>query len=1176
MANKIPNINIFENVLTEEEFIKIKNMVNDFTKKKSMELEVSFRDVNYANYMRIKDYYVDNVDENDIEASDSLDVSVTLDNGNTYRVSIYDVDNINDFIRTFANKSIIDIQKYLLSLKTGEDLEIMFKDRGSANRVYLEDYGIVFKLTSEIPITDDADKPKLKGTERMLYRYKKRYGFKINKNAKVDITVVQESSTLRDLTKKRHQYEIELEFINNNINIELFFNEVTSILSVVQDSEIPIGKKESISVLQKYQKLLGLKIIGHLESRNVVSIEAQHIVKFVPNKYAITDKADGERYFLFSIDSGLYLISTNSIVKKVAIQIENPLYHNMIIDGELIQNNNNKNYLAFDVIYAQEIDYRYNDTYNLVHRLDVLSDIIDKCFGNLIPFNDYTDKNNDMDLNKIKSFYTKELQTYWSLFNKKTSKYDGMFISKKLYFIPYGFDSSEVFMYADLVWKLYVYSKLTPYKLDGIIYTPINSPYIISAGPDGFDSVPMEYKWKSPLQNSIDFFIKFKKDENGNDAIFYDEAVVHADASAYKVCNLYVGLPKGNQEKVIPFKVNGVEQKANIYLTDGEVVDNEGDVINDQTVVEFIFDNTKPDIDDAYKWIPLRTRYDKTESVQKYGRKYGNNLHIAVRIWKTIVNPVTEENIASLGNPSSYQKEIERLSKNLEYNKQNFVYYQKKTANAAGMRAFNNWIKSNMIMTYCSGKYNVLDIGCGRGGDLRKFIYSGIGEYVGVDVDQNGLFTISDSALNRYKNFKKTLKKVPPMYFIHADARARFNVKSQESVIPNMNELNKKLIETHLSANKKYDVINAQFTLHYYLSDELSWSNFCKNIRDHLQPNGYFLITCFDGQIIYDRLLGKPKMTVSYTDNNGKKNVFFEIVKVYADDDKTKNELGLAIDLYNSLISNPGTYIREYLVFPDFLEKSLKECCGLELVETDTFFNLFNLYKNYFLTNEINDISMADISSKRYQEIKNFYTSLHPSTHTDVDADAAIASFKFTMLNRYYIFKKTTPIDITEPSRIVGINHKIDLGYLFTPYFNTNNIIIDPTKKTTQINKIYHAIRRKYTSIRPSVYLIRHSIMEDNIGDDNIYYRNKFEFSKIKEGTDQKLLLIYKSPEKYFYPIFYQNQQDDFPEEFLQMRVAKYVTPESVISNGTYLIDSDKIVNDLDIMVALSDKLNKK
>lgn len=1174
MVDKNNKTNIFNNVLGKEENKQIEIMITEFNKNKNAELEVSFKNIDYSNFMRILDHYINFVNETEIETMNSLDISIILTDGNTYRVSILDSDEINKFIQNFTKSKNIEIQKYLLSLESSEKYEIIYKNRGAANRMYIEDLSMVLKVTEEI-VPQKSIKPKLNGTEKIFYRFKERYSFLINDNVRLDLSNVQESGNIWNLIKKPNNYEIEIEFINRKITEDIFFEEILNIMPIIQNSPIPISKSESENVLRNYRKLLELKHNAPLQSRNVVSIESQHIVKFIANKYAITEKADGERHFLYNNHNGSYLLSTNMVVKKLPSVLDSKQSNDekssdMILDGELIQNNNGIMFMAFDVVYANGVDYRYNTSFNLVKRLVVLDNIIDQYFGTFIPFVDFTDENSDMELETIKKFYTKELKNYWKEFKKeleKRNKNGNIFITRKKYFIPYGIDSSEVFMYADLVWKLLVYNKLSPYKLDGIIYTPINSPYMIVTNADKLDDVPMEYKWKIPMQNSIDFFIKIEKDAMGNEAIYYDNTVLRGEGKPYKICALHVGIRQGNEEKPIPFKINEVNQKANIYLINDEARDIEGNIIYDNTVVEFIFDTSKTDIDDPFKWIPLKTRYDKTESVQKYKKKYGNNTHIADRIWKTIINPITEETIATLADPTTYHKEIERLAKSTNnYNKQSFIYYQKKTANAAGMRAFNNWIKSNLIITYCNNKHRILDIGCGRGGDLIKFINAGVHEYVGVDIDNHGLYIINDSAHNRYKECKKTIKNIPPMYFINADARGLLDVESQENIIPNMNLANKNMIAENLSGKKKYNVINCQFSLHYFLSDNLSWSNFYKNINNHIDNNGYLLITCFDGKLIYDKLIGKQKMTVSYTDNHGNKNIFFEILKVYKDIDNSEPGLGMAIDVYNSIISNPGTYIREYLVFPGFLEKELNKKCGLELVETDSFFNLFNLYKNYFTENQ-NIIISPDLTRNKYNLIKDFYLTLFATDLNTASSDITMASFKFAMLNRYYVFKKTLTVDIYEPSRIVNINGGINLGKLITPYFDTNRMVIDPSKKSSQINKVYHAIREKYKEIKPSVYLIRHSILEDGI--EESYRRNKMDFVKIKDGQDDKVLLIYKSPQKYFYPISYQNViYNDIDDYLLDGK------PIAERTEYTYLLNPEKIVNDLDILVTLTEKIN--
>src|SRR3984885_3658027 len=1110
---------LFENILDEKSHSEIKKMIPLFKKNKDFEFEISFKKIDYPNYFRIINHYVNNTDSNDIEMTDMLDITILLSNNTNYRVTMLGSEQADTFISKFSGSNNYDIQKYLLGLSSSKTIIIIYKNRKTGIYVPVDELDMNIKLVQE---ENTKSKPITTGNEKILYRYKRnRISFSINDNVRIDTSEVQQSYSLSNLTTRFHQYEIEMEVINRDISILEFWNQTYNILKIIQNSNYPITKSEAKHVIEEYSNLLNLKNITHLDTRNVISLEAQHIVKFIPNKYGIIDKANGERYILFSIREGVYLISMNLVVKKTKFIFNNSKYLNMILDGELINLDKITLFMAFDVIYENESDKRYNEIFRLPNRINTLNEIIDNAFGNLIPFADFVSTKKDLELNEIKKFYTKELKRYCK-------------------------DSCEIFMYADLIWKLYVYDELPPYKLDGIIYTPINAPYMIKTSPEKIDSIPMEYKWKQPKQNSIDFYIQFEKDSSTNeDAIFIDNSVNKNTNNSYKICRLYVGLVKGGQEKPIPFKVNGVEQKAVIYWVDGETKDKEGNVINDQMVVEFIYDSVRTDLDDAFKWIPLVIRNDKTESVMKYKKRYGNNSNIADRIWKTIINPINEEDIASLADSTSYQKQMDLISKRTISNSgQSIIYYQKKSADAIGMRAFNNWIKSNIITTYCKNHKKILDISCGRGGDLLKFITVGVDMYVGVDIDNNGLYTINDSAFNRYKHFKKTIKNVPPMHFINADARGLFNVKSQENIITNMSDDNKNLIKTYLSSNQKYDVINCQFALHYFLSDELSWNNFCKNLNDHLELNGYFLITCFDGKLIHDKLIDKSKITISYTDNKGKKVTFFELQKIYSDTDI--NNIGLAVDIYNSLISNEGTNIREYLVFPNFLIESLKEKCGLELIETDSFFNLYNIYKNYFSQNKI-----GNKDDKRYADISDFYLMMdqkYRSKYTTEQIDIATSSYKMTMMNRYYVFKKKVGVDLYESSRIVGINHRINVGKILTPYFHSNKLIIDIDLQSTDANKIYHKLRESNKYIKPHVYLIKHIINEDDFEKEKLI-KNKFILSKAKKGIDSMLLLIYKSPEKIFYPIYYEST----------------VGPK-------YLLNSEKVIDDIDLLIKLTNE----
>ena len=1161
------------NILDSRQLNELESMIKIYSKEQDLELEASIKNVNYESFYRVCKNLVKRFENNEenIHENTTLDITVLLESKNTLRVRLCDYDEINDFINRFSRESSSTIKRYISSLSSSKTVNIELKNRSQMKVIDLTEFNSNIKMLPEIPVVN-SNKPSIDSMKNLFFRFKNRSTF-IDKLLKFDVSEVQESNNLYDLINSQTKCEIEIEVTSKKIDANTFASEIENILKIVQDTDIPIGKTEASDITDRIISLLELRRDSNNIARNPVTLERHHIVNNIPNKYAVTDKADGDRYLMFIHNERAYLVSTNMVIKKTNIGSLDPAFNNTLIDGELITIGNNKAFMAFDVIYSNDIDYRFDDKYNLNARLIVLNKIIDKCFGNLIKFQDYAETNDDMDIKLIKKFYTKELSNYWKKFNDAYKKSNTLFVTRKLFFVPYGIDCSEVFMYADLLWRLSSYDNITPYELDGIIYTPINSPYSIRTR--GRDNVNQEYKWKPPQLNSIDFFIRFIKDSKGEDVVYFDSASIDTGAKPYKVCVLHVGTSKGNREVPVPFRPNGVEQRANIYLTEDYAQDVKGNVIDDETVVEFVFDTSNPDIDDAFKWTALRTRHDKTESIKKYGKKYGNNLNVALNIWKTINEPITEDHITSLADISSYSNEMTQLSKNVTPKKQSFIYYQKKTGDAAGMRKFNNFIKSNIIVSYSRNKKRVLDVGCGRGGDIYKFTYAGVEEYIGLDIDNNGLFTIPDSALNRYKSMKKKIKDVPNMTFIQADAKAKFNSKSQLRVLPNMNNRNAQLIDKHLDSNIKYDIINAQFTLHYYLADELSWNNFCDNVNKCLENNGYLLITAFDGKLLADRLKGKKKLTISYTQDLGDKSIFAEINKIYSDDELKGNGIGLAIDLYNSMISEQGTYIREYLVLPDFLKQSLHDKCGLDLVESESFFNMFNLYKDYFESESVNIFD--DAHTSYYKGVKQFYESLKHNPHSDVEQGAAMASFRFSMLNRYYVFKKTRYNDLTEQSRLVGVNHTFNLGKTLVPYFEMNRMMIDYSKKASNANKIYQVIAKKYSNVKPSVYLIRHTVSKDHIGSD-YYVQDHINFDKIKDGKNRKTIVLYKSPEKEFYPIYQQvGSYGDF-EDYVQNRTIHNAFDDNKISKRvyrTYLLNSDKVANDIDLLIDIHRKLRE-
>jgi hypothetical protein len=149
-------------------------------------------------------------------------------------------------------------------------------------------------------------------------------------------------------------------------------------------------------VNQQYNMLLSINDNTKVVSRNVISLEAQHIINYLPNRYAVTDKADGERYFMLILSDGVFLMTLNREFIQVNIKPNTPDYNNTILDGELIHTDTGRLYAAFDVVYSVNTDYSRNEDHTLIHRLNVLAKVIDECFGTYVKYIDYASVNKDM------------------------------------------------------------------------------------------------------------------------------------------------------------------------------------------------------------------------------------------------------------------------------------------------------------------------------------------------------------------------------------------------------------------------------------------------------------------------------------------------------------------------------------------------------------------------------------------------------------------------------------------------------------------------------------------------------------------------------------------------------------------------------------------------------------
>jgi len=973
-----------------------------------------------------------------IEQTNTLDISYNYDKNNyhTYRLSINGIERINELMAIMNNRKNHVIFSLLVANilnDSDKDLTIINKLKDFDKSYTIDEYDIKIRLAKE----QNVDKKTLEtliqlenvDVNSILFRFKNRFSLIVESNNKVetriDLTSVKSSNNVNTLNHAPYNYEIEIDFnkkkkINDKTYISKLMNLIKLVKCVISQSNNLVPKSEKEQVINKYNELIygintsseePIKIKKNAYGMASQSLEVVHLVDYLPNNYSVSDKADGDRHLGIVVDGTLYLLSSNLDVVNTGLSVKKK-YNDTIVDGEYIFLTSSGKYLytCFDILFHSGNDIR--KTNKLEERFEMLDEFLISSFDTF-KFETY---NGEFNLNKIHEFEEKQITDYWNFTNNKiNTSNDTNIISRKYFMFVKGGVDSEIFDYSTFMWNLWTKKMNIPYMLDGLIYTPLDQIYTQNLKETKYRI----YKWKPPTQNSIDFFVKFEKNyETGEILNVYDDTNEdNLQGKLYKIINLHNGKTNSGIEVPVLFRKPEQLYIAKIFTDDnGNVRDEEGNIILDNTVVEFYY-NDDPDIPFGFKWTPMRTRYDKTESVMKFKKKYGNPEIIANKIWSSIKQDIQMKDITLLSNNETYDNHINELKKRIDASiiaieKQQDVYYQKTTKLASSMRDFHNYIKSNMIFEYCSPKrinnkmkkMIVLDYGCGRGGDILKFFHAKIDYVVGFDYSIDGINSSTDGAISRYNNQRSKKPNFPKMNFIHADGGALLNYENQLSALGKMSSNNEKLLKQFFGENNntKFDVINCQLMIHFMFKNDTTWNNFCQNVNNLLVNDGYLLITTLDGDLI-DQDFNNGNIT-EYYNEDGQKKKFFEYIKTYSDTDISKT--GLSYNAFVTLFKdNENSYDTEYIVKKQFLIDQLKEKCNMELIETELFTEIFDKQMLFF--KDVAPHEENESSKQFFMKVAEYYN--------DTDEVNKVC-YKFDRHHRYYIFKKNN-IDIQQKTK---------------------------------------------------------------------------------------------------------------------------------------------------------------
>jgi mRNA (guanine-N7-)-methyltransferase len=809
------------------------------------------------------------------------------------------------------NKTNHEILGYFDSHQS-DKLEIMEKTK--KNVTDSAEFDFRFKKAVEINKSYSSIKHELQNLNasgNVIFRKKHRVSFELD-GMSLDITHVYQSNTI-DFTKSAPFYEVELEVtsVHKNLTSNLC-KAISAILCQVHSVQnvVPKNVKEDLTKkLRMSNNAIYIRKAIPLDDNpnqsltlhdsyndTVASLRRAGPFNSDKDKWMVTPKLDGQRMNLI-IDKASVAYFVDPFLPGTIVWMDESISSlklpgDSVFDGEYMSDG------SFHVFDAMKINGEDISELPLLERLEK----IEHC----IPFQE---KGNDRkSKGKWKSLLT---ATKREQLETEIEEYYRTIKGKKLilkFYYDFATISSNSKEKRELV---KTFSELVDeyclYHLDGFIYTSVNH----------YNTT--EFKEKPVNLNGIEFYLEYSKDESGNSV--YANTI---QEKTYQKCRIYCSnssqAHKMGFDLYVPFEVPTIPNADNILLEvektpDGCILtDSFGNFVPNWSVVELTYDRKEPIYE--MRWKLHRLRKDKTQSVIYSKSRYGNNIKVAQDIFKEL---------SSI--PPSYSSTKEQEGGG--------PYYTKTTDLGLPSRKFHNTIKRDLITWAASlSSQSVLDLACGRGGDLNKYVSSGFRDIYMIDNDAKGLL----EAKERYRSIKQPHKRSSKVVFLKYNFTSKLNLPIH------------------------FDTIQCHFAIHYAFDTLDHVKMLLENVSNHLKPNGTFVVTCMDDSVLLS--------LTETTEIRNESQLIFKVHQEYKKDESNK-QIGCKIQVTNCMIDDkPKT---EYLV-PKAVLVSEANSVGLELIED---VNFIDYYKTKY-TNREKKVAYRDHliefdSNTNYQRLSGLF-----------------------------------------------------------------------------------------------------------------------------------------------------------------------------------------------------------
>ena len=234
------------------------------------------------------------------------------------------------------------------------------------------------------------------------------------------------------------------------------------------------------------------------------------------------------------------------------------------------------------------------------------------------------------------------------------------------------------------------------------------------------------------------------------------------------------------------------------------------------------------------------------------------------------------------------------------------------------LKNFNNWIKATLVQAFASKPcLRVLDLACGKLGDLLKWKNNGVQYYCGIDISRQAV----EDASVRFNDVART-----------SSIKAKI-IRADLGII----DLNQANI---FQSDEQFDAISIQFALHYLFQTEARILNFFRNIAGRLAPGGIFIGTIPDAAVLLRRLRDLEEEETAF--GNSIYSIEFTKSAKQAQYALSNHPYGVK---YNFYLAESVDHVDEYLVPYELLER-LAQSIGLIPLQKDNFHNWFQRLTN--------------------------------------------------------------------------------------------------------------------------------------------------------------------------------------------------------------------------------------